>query len=108
MKFYADEYNRTGFQGGLNWYRCTFSAEQLDDLRLFSGREIDVPSLFIAGDRDWGVYQRPGGIERMQKHAGSQLMGCELIKGAGHWVQQEQPEQVVEHLLKFARNCSEF
>lgn len=40
----------------------------------------------------------------MQERACTRMLGCHLIKGAGHWVQQEQPEQVVELLLAFVQN----
>jgi pimeloyl-ACP methyl ester carboxylesterase len=46
------------------------------------------------------VYQAPGAFERMQDVC-TQLVGCHLVEGAGHWVQQEQPEQVVELLHDF-------
>jgi pimeloyl-ACP methyl ester carboxylesterase len=98
---YADEYGRTGFQGGLQWYRCSLDPAQATELQLFSGRSIDVPSVFIAGASDWGIHQRPGGLERMQRSACSRMLGCHLIDAAGHWVQQEQPEEVVRHLLDF-------
>jgi len=99
LEFYTAEYSRTGFQGGLNWYRCGASVEQANDLHLFSGRTIDVPSCFIAGRQDWGIYQRPGAIDTMQSKACTQMRFVELIDGAGHWVQQEQPHQVVELLI---------
>jgi pimeloyl-ACP methyl ester carboxylesterase len=60
-----------------------------------------VPSCFIAGASDWGVYQKPGDLEQMQASACTQMRGCHLIPGAGHWVQQEQPERVSELLLQF-------
>jgi len=62
-----------------------------------------VPSLFIAGKSDWGTYQRPGSVERMQGAACTRMQGCHLLEGAGHWVQQEQPGQVSELLLEFLR-----
>ena len=98
---YSASFARTGFQGALNWYRCSTSDEWSADLKLFSGRTIDVPSSFIAGRSDWGVYQKPGAFEAMQQTACTQMTGCHLIKGAGHWVQQEQPEAVVDLLLDF-------
>nr|MBX2824879.1 alpha/beta hydrolase [Gammaproteobacteria bacterium] len=101
LDFYTAEYSRTGFQGGLNWYRCGLSAEQTQELRLFAGRTIDVPACFIAGRQDWGVYQRPGAFETMQHKACTQMTHVELVDGAGHWVQQEQPEAVVNSLLKW-------
>ena len=73
------------------------------ELQLSSGRTIDVPSLFIAGKSDWGVYQRPGNFERMQTGACTNMHGCHLLDGAGHWVQQEQPEQTSDLLITFLR-----
>jgi pimeloyl-ACP methyl ester carboxylesterase len=98
---YSTEYARTGFLGGLQWYRCRMVGTPNADLELFSGRTIDVPSCFIAGASDWGVYQKPGDLEQMQAGACTQMRGCHLIPGAGHWVQQEQPERVSELLLAF-------
>jgi len=100
---YSTEYERTGFQGGLQWYRARTGGLFDSDLQLFSGQAIDVPSLFIAGKSDWGTYQRPGNFERMQQTACTRMLGCHLIDGAGHWVQQEQPERVSELLIRFLR-----
>jgi len=101
LAVYAAEYARTGFQGGLNWYRCRFDPTCDAELRLFSGRSIDVPSAFIAGKSDWGTYQRPGDFERMQSLACTGMGAVHLVEGAGHWVQQEQAEKVAELLLAF-------
>jgi pimeloyl-ACP methyl ester carboxylesterase len=60
-----------------------------------------VPSLFIAGRKDWGIYQVPGSIERMQNSACTRMRPHVLVGSAGHWVQQEQPEKVCELLLAF-------
>ena len=68
---------------------------------MFSGRTIDVPSCFISGKSDWGVYQAPGALEKMQASACTRMLGCHLVEGAGHWVQQEQPEAVSRLLLEF-------
>ena len=103
LAVYSAEFARTGFQGGLQWYRCRTSVTPNADLELFSGRTIDVPSCFIAGASDWGVYQKPGDFEAMQETACTRMVGCHLVDGAGHWVQQEQPERVSELLLRFLR-----
>jgi pimeloyl-ACP methyl ester carboxylesterase len=100
LAVYSAEFARTGFQGGLQWYRCR-TENRNADLDLFSGRTIDVPSVFIAGASDWGVYQVPGSFERMQERACTRMGGAHLIPGAGHWVQQEQPERVCEVLVRF-------
>lgn len=102
LALYAGEFARTGFQGGLQWYRCRTEGRNAD-LDLFSGRTIDVPAIFVAGKSDWGVYQVPGSVERMQSQACTNLLGAHLLDGAGHWVQQEQPEQVSALLLQLLR-----
>ena len=60
-----------------------------------------MPSLFISGKQDWGTYQRPGAFEAMQSKACTKMIGCHLVDGAGHWVQQEQPAEVSRLLLQF-------
>ncbi len=105
MTVYSDEFARTGFQGALQWYRCMTSPQYISELQVYSGRTIDIPSCFIAGKSDWGIYQRPGGdIIKMQKDALTNMAGgCHLIEGAGHWVQQEQPGEVGRLLLQFLK-----
>ena len=106
LAVYAAEYARNGFQGGLNWYRSRTAGAFDNELQLYSGRTIDVPSIFISGKSDWGVYQRPGAVERMQETACTQMVGCHLLDGAGHWVQQEQPEAVSSLLIEFLRGSA--
>ncbi len=65
LAVYSAEYQRNGFQGGLNWYRARTAGRYESELQLFSGRTIDVPSLLVYGNSDWGVYQMPGSFERM-------------------------------------------
>jgi pimeloyl-ACP methyl ester carboxylesterase len=103
LAIYTEEYGRTGFQGGLQWYRVTTTGIFASEQELFTGRTIDVPSLFLSGSRDWGVYQTPGAFKRMQKEACTRMLICELIDGAGHWPQQEKPEETVALLLRFLK-----
>src|SRR5215217_2039129 len=56
LRVHSTEFERTGFQGGLQWYRCAISPEFDAELALFSGQSIDVPSAFISGESDWGIY----------------------------------------------------
>lgn len=105
LAFYSGEYARTGFQGGLQWYRCGTSGGFTAELQLWSGRTIDIPSAFISGKQDWGTYQRPGVYEAMQSKACTNMIGCHLVDDAGHWVQQEQPAEVSRLLLGFLRNA---
>jgi pimeloyl-ACP methyl ester carboxylesterase len=101
LRVYSTEYIRTGFQGGLQWYRCKTGGRYAAELQIYAGRTIDVPSCFIAGSSDWGTYQVPGDFEKMQTDACTQMLGCHLVAGAGHWVQQEQPEKVIKLVLRF-------
>jgi pimeloyl-ACP methyl ester carboxylesterase len=106
LAVYSAEYERTGFQGGLQWYRCGTSDRFVAELQTWSGRRIDVPSCFISGKQDWGTYQRPGVFEAMQRTACTRMLGCHLIEGAGHWVQQEQPGEVNRLLLQFLESAT--
>ena len=107
LRVYSAEYERTGFQGGLQWYRSVQSVSSIfggginADLQVFAGRTIDQPSMFIAGARDWGIHQRPGALERMNGEACTDMRGLHLLDGAGHWVQQERPAEVNRLVLEF-------
>jgi pimeloyl-ACP methyl ester carboxylesterase len=105
LAVYSAEYRRNGFQGGLQWYRCMTGNKYIAELQTFSGRTIDAPSMFIAGKHDWGSYQVPGALEKMQNSACTQMRGCHLLDGAGHWVQQEQPEAVSSLLIRFLQTA---
>lgn len=100
LAVYAMEFSRNGFQGGLNWYRARTDNRNDAEL-LFAGRTIDVPAIFIAGARDWGIHQQPGGIEAMQERACTRFEALHLVEGAGHWVQQERPGEVASLLIEF-------
>lgn len=105
LAVFADEWTRTGFQGGLNHYRTLTEAEHTRDLVVFAGSEVVLPALFIAGAMDWGIYQKPNAYMKMREVC--PRMRDEdvlLVVGAGHWVQQERPEVVVEALLRFLRD----
>ena len=103
---YATEYARTEFTGALQGYRVRRGSDpkSLAEMRTFSGRTIDVPSMYVAGKSDWGVYQTPGAVDRMRTTACTRMVGFHLLEGAGHWVQQEQPEQVSTLLIQFLRD----
>ncbi|EIM88817.1 alpha/beta-hydrolase [Stereum hirsutum FP-91666 SS1] len=110
LAVYVDTYRRTGFQGGLNLYRAMISP--LDPLPNakpeLMKRKIEVPTMFIAGKKDWGTWQFPGAVERMKalcvrmREAGRGEEGVVLVECAGHWVQQERPKVVVRLLAEFA------
>ena len=101
LAVYSSEYGRTGFQGGLQWYRCRTTGRFTAEMQVYSGRTIDVPACFIAGKSDWGPFQKPGEFEKMQAAVCTKWRGSHLVEGAGHWVQQEQPVRVSGLLLDF-------
>lgn len=106
LKVYAEEYGRTGFQGGLNGYRMGGTNFGRAEVELYAGKTIDQPSMFISGASDWGTYQNPGAFERMQEQACTDMREVHLVDGAGHWVQQEQPEAVVGLIQNFLESLS--
>jgi pimeloyl-ACP methyl ester carboxylesterase len=103
LAVYAAEYGRNGFQGGLQSYRVGRVPRLSAELSLFAGRTIDVPAAFVSGKSDWGVFQRAGSFEAMQKTACTRFCGAHLVEGAGHWVQQEQPEKTAALILQFLK-----
>lgn len=104
LDVYTEEFKRTGFQGGLNWYRCTTNGLNRSDLELFSGNTIDVPSCFISGIADWARFRPVGALEQMQNRACTNMQSFHIMEGVGHWVQQEQPEQLTELIVGFLQH----
>ncbi|KAI1483381.1 alpha/beta-hydrolase [Daldinia eschscholtzii] len=106
LQVYCREWARTGFQGALNWYRAQTASTKHSarDMFLFSGRRIEVPCVFISGKQDWGNYQQPGALEGYEDPRAVKegcYRGAKLVDGAGHWVQQEQPDVVIKEILAF-------
>ena len=108
VEVYTTEYRRTGFTGALQGYRVRRGSDpkSVAEMQTFAGRAIDVPSQFIAGKSDWGVYQTPGAVDQMRARACTHMAGFHLLDGAGHWVQQEQPEAVSALLVQFLRESA--
>lgn len=103
LAVYVAEYSRTTFQGGLNWYRVRTAAggRYTQDLDTFAGKKIEVPCAFISGRQDWGTYQEPGAIEKMAKGTVcTDFRFLKIVDGAGHWIPQEKPDEVVEGILR--------
>jgi pimeloyl-ACP methyl ester carboxylesterase len=105
LRVYSSQFSRTGFQGGLNYYRVGNDPRFSTELKAFSNRTIDVPACYIGGERDWATYQTPGAFEGMRT-ACTQLLGVHLIAQAGHSLAEERPDQVNEVLLAFLRQRS--
>ncbi|MFL5840121.1 MAG: alpha/beta fold hydrolase [Thermoleophilaceae bacterium] len=93
VTLYVEEYERTGFTGGLNWYR---NIDRNRERTLeYDDRKIDMPALFMAGTRDSTMkWMSP---EVMDGRVSD--LRSELVDGAGHWLQQERPDEVNRALL---------
>lgn len=94
------EFSRTGFSGGLNWYRNIDRNWEL--LAPWVGATIQVPALYVLGDRD-DMYHVPGLKEfadRLRELVPT-LSRTVVLEGCGHWTQQERPEEVNRALLEF-------
>jgi len=103
IPYIAGEFARTGFTGGLNWYRAIARSAEL--LVPWRGCLVRQPSLFIAGERD-DVLRFPGTSARLEQ-LGSVLpglRGSHILPGAGHWIQRERAKAVNELLLGFLTN----
>jgi pimeloyl-ACP methyl ester carboxylesterase len=102
VDFYAGEFERTGFSGGLNWYRNIDRNWEL--LAPFAGAPVTVPALYIAGDRD-PVVSFPGMdqlIPNLLKFVPT-LREIIMLPGCGHWTQQERTTEVNAEMINFLR-----
>jgi pimeloyl-ACP methyl ester carboxylesterase len=98
IDFYASEFKRTGFRGGLNWYRNIDRNWEL--LAPFAGSKVTVPALYMTGDRT----APPQGIDRVIADLANdvpQLRGAIVLRDCGHWAQQERPSEVNAAMIDF-------
>ena len=99
---FVGEFTRTGFRGGLNWYRNIDRNWEL--LAPFAGACVNVPALYIAGDRDLVVAFR--GMDQLIPNLSQfvpYLQRTLILPGCGHWTQQERPEEVNAAMIDFLR-----
>jgi len=100
VDFYTAEFKRTGFRGGLNWYRNIDRNWEL--MAPFAGAKVTVPALYIAGDRDLVVAFR--GMDQVianLANAVPQLRTTIMLPGCGHWTQQERVSEVNAAMIDF-------
>jgi pimeloyl-ACP methyl ester carboxylesterase len=102
LDYVVGEFSRTGFRGGLNWYRAIRKSAEL--LAAWRDCPIRQPSMFIGGSRD-DVLKFPGMQQRLaalpQVLPG--LRGVHILEGAGHWLQRERAQEVNQLLLAFLK-----
>lgn len=105
LQVYATQFSRTGFQGGLNYYRVDYDEPLWNELNAFAGKTIDVPACYIGGAKEWAVYQNPGAFEAM-KAVCTRLTGAHLVPNAGHSIVEEKPDAVNQLLINFLKNSA--
>lgn len=100
LDVFVRAFTRTGFTGGLNYYRNLDSNWRSD--AAFKGRLVEVPALYMVGERDTGL-SMPGmrDIIQAMPALAPHLRGSTVISGAGHWLPQEAPDSVNAALIKF-------
>lgn len=96
LDHYVAEFERTGFTGGLNWYRNLDRNWHMTEH--LAGSKVAAPSLFIGGALDPVLLMSPPSIMEgwVEDHRGDVL-----VEDAGHWVQQEKPDEVNSALIGF-------
>jgi pimeloyl-ACP methyl ester carboxylesterase len=100
VDFYAGEFTRTGFTGGLNWYRNLDRTWEL--MAAYTNAKVTVPALYVTGDRDL-VYERwKAAVEHLPQSVPN-LRKVVVLPGCGHWTQQERPEAVNGELITFLK-----
>ena len=102
VDYYVGEYKRTGFRGGLNWYRNIDRSWEL--LAPFAGLRVTVPALYVIGDRDLVMYFK--GMDRLLPNLSKfvpQLRETIVLRGCGHWTQQERPAEVNAAMIDFLK-----
>jgi pimeloyl-ACP methyl ester carboxylesterase len=98
IDFFTGEFERTGFRGGLNWYR---NIDRNWELATFlSGAKLRQPALFVAGEFDPVITMYQEAFNAMEQTVPN-LKKKVLLSGAGHWIQQERPTDVNQLLIEF-------
>jgi pimeloyl-ACP methyl ester carboxylesterase len=103
LDFYGAEFKRTGFRGGLNYYRNLDRNWEIQ--ASLAGAQVTIPALYVAGDRDF-VVSFPGTDQLLAnlKNFVPNLRGIQMLPGCGHWTQQERPNEVSTAIIDFIRS----
>jgi pimeloyl-ACP methyl ester carboxylesterase len=100
IDFFAAEFARTGFRGGLNYYRNIDRNWEL--LAPFAGAKVAIPALYVAGDRDLVMAFR--GMDQLIPNLAQfvpQLRQTIILPDCGHWTQQERATEVNAAMIEF-------
>jgi pimeloyl-ACP methyl ester carboxylesterase len=103
VDFYTTEFQRTGFGGGLNWYRNLDRTWEL--MVAWQGAPVTPPALFVAGDRDLVIRSMRTAVDQLPTTV-PKLRRSVILPGCGHWTQQERPGEVNAALLDFLKSLA--
>jgi pimeloyl-ACP methyl ester carboxylesterase len=101
LEFFAGEFKRAGFRGGINWYRNLDRNWELTGF--LDGAKLSQPSMFAAGEQDVVIAMIGGDPSKIIAASMPNCRRQVIIPGAGHWIQQERPEQINQLLVDFAK-----
>jgi hypothetical protein len=102
LNVYVKNFLNSGIQKSLYWYKVMLSnKEKMKIIKLNLSNSTKIPSIFISGNADWGIYQKPGDLENMESSFFKNYFGTFIIKNAGHWLQQEQPNKTFDTIINF-------
>ena len=102
IEFYASQFKKAGFRGGLNWYRNIDRNWALAGS--LQGRKIEQPALFMTGSRDVVPFSDNASVA--MKTVVPNLVESVVLPDIGHWTQQEAPDAVNEGLLRFLNSLA--
>ncbi|GLT58720.1 hypothetical protein SLA2020_315900 [Shorea laevis] len=105
IKYYASKFEKTGFTGGVNYYRNLNRNSEL--LAPWVGSEIKVPAKFVVGDQDL-VYHMPGTKDYIHQESGFKkdvplLEEVVVMEGGAHFINQEKAEEISNHIFNFIK-----
>jgi pimeloyl-ACP methyl ester carboxylesterase len=98
LDHYVGEFTRTGFTGGLNWYRNLDRTWEL--MAAYTNARVAAPALYVTGDRDLVYVRWKAAVEHLAQSVPN-LRKAVVLSGCGHWTQQERPEAVNAELIAF-------
>ena len=102
ITYLVETYKRSGYRGGLNWYRNIDRNWELS--AAWEGKKIQQPTLFIAGSEDQVIKFAAKALEQLPQTVPG-LKKTLIIPDSGHWIQQERPAEVNAALLEFLRSA---
>ncbi|PWA65785.1 alpha/beta-Hydrolases superfamily protein [Artemisia annua] len=104
LAYYTSKFEKTGFTGGLNYYRALNTNWELT--APWTGAKVKVPVKFIVGDLDL-TYNAFGAKDYIEKGGFKKdvplLEDVVILKGVGHFLQEEKPDEINHHILNFIK-----